>query len=307
MNAVDLALVVLGAALWTCVPVVLAGLGEIVLQRTGGFNIGVEGTMLVGAVTGVLGSAAGGFWTGLATGALGGLLMGAVLALATVVGRAEIVVVGVALNLVGLGLSTYLFQVRTSRDGSNVVVATQPELRVPLLTDLPLLGPALGAGGTLVLVALGLAALVAVVLTRTRFGLRLRAVGDDEQVAVLRGISPPRHRAAAALVAGAFGGLGGAAIPLASIGSFSPGMTGGAGFVALAVVIIARRRVLGLLLGAFMFAAFHSLALLGQSRALPVPVELLQALPYLGTLAVLCLVSLPRHRRRPGAAVPRPA
>ena len=111
------------------------------------------------------------------------------------------------------------------------------------------------------------------VLSHTRFGLRLRAVGDDEAVARTRGIPPTRFRVVAAVIAGGFAGLAGATVPLAEIGTFSPGMTGGTGFIALAVVIIGRRTPVGLIAGALLFSFFNSLALLAQTQSLGLPVK----------------------------------
>jgi simple sugar transport system permease protein len=110
-------------------------------------------------------------------------------------------------------------------------------------------------------------------------------------VAVTRGISVPAYRLVAAVIAGALAGLGGVAVALSSIGAFTPGMTGGTGFIALAVVIIAARKPLGLLGGALLFSLFNSLALLAQTTDLGLPVEVFEALPYVVTIVILCVVS----------------
>lgn len=297
MSPIDFWTVVLAGALALCAPIVIAGLGEIFLERTGGFNVGIEGMMLVGAVFGVLGSHLGGVWTGVLAGILSGLLLGALMGVASAIAKADIVIVGIAIGLLGAGLSVFLYQAVNPAGATNQTAQTQPPLHLPLLEAVPVIGPGLAQAGVFFYLSIVLVVLAWLVLDHTRFGLRLRAVGDDEGVARTRGISPVRFRLGAAVIAGGFAGLAGATVPLASIGTFSPGMTGGAGFVALAVVIIGRRTPFGLIAGALLFSFFNSLALLAQTQSLGLPVELFQALPYLATLVVLCVVSRRVWRR----------
>jgi len=291
VNTIEFWTVVVSGALGLCAPIILAGLGEIFLERAGGFNVGIEGMMLLGAAFGVLGSHVGGVWLGLATGILIGALFGVLLGAASALARADIIIVGIAIGLLGSGLSIYIYQALNPAGSTNTIVPTQPTMDIPLLDGIPLFGQGLSHAGLFFYLSLVLVVLSWWVLGYTRFGLRLRAVGDDHVVAVTRGISPNRFRIIAAVIAGAFAGLGGATVPLTNIGTFSPGMTGGVGFIALAVVIIGRRNPFGLLVGALIFSFFNSLALLGQTRNLLLPIEFYQALPYLVTLLVLCLVS----------------
>lgn len=306
MAPLDFWAVVIAGAFALCAPVIFAGLGEIFLERTGGFNVGIEGMMLMGAVFGVIGSLSGGFWVGLLCGIGAGAALGLLLGLATAWAKADIIIVGIALGLLGAGLSTALYQVLAPAGSGNVTAETQPVISLPLLTEIPLIGRGLAGAGILFYLSIALVAVSWWVLGYTRFGLRLRAVGDDEQVAITRGISPRRFRTISAVIAGALAGLGGAAVPLSSIGTFTPGMTGGSGFIALAVVIIARRQPWGLLAGALLFAVFNSLALLAQTQNLGLPVELLQALPYLATLVVLCVASRQRWARARARTVVTP-
>lgn len=306
MGNADFWVAVIAGAFALCAPVLYAGLGEIFLERAGGFNVGIEGMMLVGAVTAVIGSLAGGFWVGLLAGILAGALLGLLLGLATTRGRADTIIVGVALGLLGAGLSTALYQVLVA-GGGNVTAPTQPVLRLEFLAWIPLIGPGLADAGFLFYLAVALILVSAWTLRATRLGLRLRAVGDSPVIAAERGLSLDGYRTVAAVIAGALAGLGGAAVTLSGIGTFTPGMTGGAGFIALAVVIIARRRPLGLLAGALLFALFNSLALLAQTQDLGLPIELYQALPYLVTLLILAVASrrrwrLDRLRATPAAA-----
>lgn len=298
MSPLDFWTVVLAGALALSAPVIIAGLGEVVLERTGGFNVGIEGMMLVGAISGVLIAREYGAWVGLLGGVVAGALAGALFAAATVLGGADIVIVGIAFGLLGTGLSVFLFQWLAPEGAAATTVETLP--RLVLLEGVPILGPVLTGGGVVFLIALVLSVATWAVLRYTRFGLRLRAVGSSEDVAGVRGISPRSYRFVAAVIAGAAAGLAGASIPLGTIGTFTPNMTGGAGFIALAVVIIARQNPLLLIAGALLFAVFNSLALFAQTQSLGLPVEVYQALPYLVTIIVLSVVSrrlLVRSRR----------
>ncbi|MFS3129639.1 ABC transporter permease [Nocardioides sp. Bht2] len=282
---------VIAGAFTLCVPVVLAGLGEIILERSGGFNVGIEGIMLLGAASGVVGALQGGFVMGLLSGVAAGALLGFLLGAATAWGRADIIVSGIAVGLLGSGLSIAVYQALAPAGSGNRIAPVQPHLALDWLRAVPLVGTGIADAGPLFGLTLLLVGLVWWFLRQTRLGLRLIAVGDDEAVAAVRGIRVREVRLGAAVVAGAFAGLGGAAVPLSDIGSFTPQMTGGTGFIALAVVIIARRHPGGLLAGALLFAVFNSLALLSQTRDVELPVELYQALPYLATLFVLIVTA----------------
>ncbi|MBN9630261.1 MAG: ABC transporter permease [Actinobacteria bacterium] len=307
MSPVDFWTVVLAGALALCAPIVIAGLGEIFLERTGGFNVGIEGMMLVGAVFGVLGSHLGGVWVGVLAGIIAGLVLGLLVGAASALAKADIIIVGIAIGLLGSGLSVFLYQVLNPAGHTNQTVQTQPPLHLPFIEAIPIVGPGLAGAGVFFYLSVLLVVVSWLVLDHTRFGLRLRAVGDDEAVARTRGISPVAFRIVAAVIAGGFAGLAGATVPLAEIGTFSPGMTGGTGFIALAVVIIGRRTPIGLIAGALLFSFFNSLALLAQTQSLGLPVELFQALPYLATLFVLCVVSRRVYRRtRARRSVGRP-
>jgi simple sugar transport system permease protein len=290
VSGIDFWAVVIAGAFALCAPIVIAGIGEIVLERAGGFNVGIEGMMLMGAVFGVIGSLQGGFWVGVVEGVVAGAIAGVVLGLATAYGRADIIIVGVAIGLLGGGLSTYLFQVIKPAGQTNATAPTEPALPLHALSGIPVVGAAFAGAGLFFYLAIAISVVAWWGLAHTRFGLRLQAVGDDEAVAGVRGITARPYRLVAAVLAGALAGLGGVAVALSSIGTFTPNMTGGDGFIALAVVIIARRRPLAVLAGALLFGFFDSLALLAQTQNLGLPVELFEALPYLVTIVILCVV-----------------
>ncbi|MBE1465105.1 ABC transporter permease [Kibdelosporangium phytohabitans] len=302
MLSLDFWVLVLAGALASATPIVLAGLGETVLQRAGQFNLGIEGIMICGALAGVLGSAAAGPFAGAGFGVLAGVLLGFVFALGCLAGI-DVVLVGVALTMLGVGVSTFVFQSWVPSGRTNLSVPTLPAMSVPGLSQLPGIGPLFSSIGVLTYAAGALAVLTWWVLRWTRFGLRIRAVGDSPDVAAVRGVPVSRYRAVAALIAGGFAGLAGAALSLSAIGSFSPGMSGGRGFIALAVVVVARRAPLGVLAGALLFAVPDSLGLLGQTRDTGLPVEALHALPYLVTFVVVCFESRHRMRLRQDTAI----
>jgi simple sugar transport system permease protein len=290
MSGIDFWAVVIAGAFALCAPIVMAGIGEIFLERAGGFNVGVEGMMLMGAVFGVIGALQGGFWLGVLDGIIAGAVAGIVLGLATAYGRADIIIVGVAIGLLGGGLSTYLYQVIKPAGTINASAPTEPALPLDFLSGIPVVGTAFAEAGLFFYISIAIAVVAWWVLAHTRFGLRMRAVGDDEVVAAMRGIPVRRYRMIAAVIAGALAGLGGVVVALSSIGTFTPNMTGGDGFIALAVVIIARRRPIAVLAGALLFGFFDSLALLAQTQNLGLPVELFEALPYFVTIVILCVM-----------------
>ncbi len=284
-------------AISSATPLILAGLGEAVLERSGaGIGLGLEGTIVCGALAGVLGSELAGPWAGLGAGVLTGLVFGALYATGLLCG-ADGVLVGIALTLLGTGLSTYVSQAADPADQTALSVTTLPTISLPGLAKLPVLGPLFT--GTSVSTYLAIAATVAVwwMLRSSRLGLRLRVVGDDPGSAAVLGISVRRHRTTAALIAGGGGGLAGAVLSLSSIGSFAPMMSAGRGFIVLAVVILARRNPIGIAATAMLIGVFDSLALLAQTRSLGPPVEAYQLLPWIAAIALLIVDGRRRARR----------
>ncbi|MCR6488262.1 ABC transporter permease [Amycolatopsis sp. OK19-0408] len=277
----------LGSALVSASPLILAGLGEMLLERSGaGFNLGIEGMLLLGALAGVLGSAFAGPWFGMLVGMAVGTCCGFVYAAGTAYG-VDVVLVGIAISILGTGTSSYAFQIIAPAGHANISAPLLPTVRIPGLADLPGLGAPFRAVGAGLLFALGAATVIAWTLRSTRFGLRLRAAADLG-AATLRGISAQKYRLVAALLAGALTGAAGAVLVLGTIGIFTPLMSGGRGFLVLAVVIIGRRTTGGVVAGALLFAGLDGLALLAQTRDLGLPSEAYHTLPYLTALVVLC-------------------
>lgn len=279
--------VVLAGGFRLAVPVGLAAAGELVGERAGVLNLGVEGTMAMGAVGGIIGAATAGTMFGLLAGAVVGMLVGAGFAWLVVRQRANEIVCGFALALGGVGLATFVYR---STYGLPPAVDPFRAVQVPVLSQLPLVGPVLFRQPLVVwLLPLALVA-VGFVLRRTRSGLEIRAAGDGPDEARARGVDVDRVRVRACIVAGGLGGLGGAVLSAGMVGEFSDQIIGGRGFVALALVIAARWRPSLLLPAVLFIGSLQAFYLRAQGgRGIGIPVELLQALPFVMTLVVLAV------------------
>ncbi|PZA10379.1 ABC transporter permease [Rhodopseudomonas palustris] len=278
-------------------PLLLAASGELIAERAGVLNLGVEGMMLIGAVCGFAGAWATG---STAIGALYGIAAGVALAAlfaAAAIGLAiNQVAAGLALTILGTGLAGLI---GTPLVGETITAA--PHLWLPWLTDLPLVGKLLFGEDALVYLAIGLIAGIAYVLTRTRTGLILRAVGDDPASAHALGYNVAAIRTLAVLFGGGCAGLAGAYLTLAYTPFYAAGMTAGRGWIALALVVFASWRPGRLVAGAVLFGAVSILQLHAQAFGLGVPSQLMSALPYLATVLVLVLIS---RVRRGGSVAP---
>jgi general nucleoside transport system permease protein len=277
---------------------VFAALGEVVAERAGVINLGLEGMMLVGAVVGFLavdesGSLVAGIGAALAAGAL----VASVHAFFTVTLRANQIISGLGITIGGAGLAAIL--------GSSVVGtparASFGDLELPALSSIPWLGEILFRQHLLVYVALLLVPVVWWTLRRTRIGLHLRAVGENPGAADAMGVSVAGYRYAAVLFGGALAGLAGASLSLAESPGWSEGMTAGRGWIALALVIFATWDPLRVLVGAYLFGAFDVLAFRAQIIGVDLPSTLLGMIPYLATILVLIAVTLLGASKRLGA------
>ncbi|TPM07056.1 ABC transporter permease [Mesorhizobium sp. B2-3-11] len=280
----------LGATWRLATPIIFASVGEVISERAGVLNIGLEGTMLLGAFTGfatvyATGNLPLGFLAAGAAGALAGLLF----ALFAITIKANQIIVGAALNLLGLGLTSFLFRTYLVQTGQGVQIV--PAMDVPLLSQIPYFGTPLFRQNIVVystiLVALGAYFL----LFRTSFGLTLRAVGEHPKAVDVGGRSVALYRYAAVLIGCSLAGLGGAYLTLAHANQFVEGMTSGRGFIALAVVVFARWSPIGAFFVSLLFGMFYALQLQLQAEpSIHIPYQVLQAMPYLATIVALLLV-----------------
>ena len=282
-----------GTAIRQATPLILAALGGLLSERVGVVNIGLEGKILMGAFAAALGALlTGSLWVGLACAVLVGLALALLHAVATQEWRTDHIVSGVAINLLALGLSTYLFrQIIVPREeaGESSVVPTFGAVSMGGLENLPLLKDQ----SWLTLFALGLPFVLLMLLTRTRWGLRVYAVGNDSQKARMMGVPVKRMRYLGVLLSGALAGLAGAFLVLAATGQFRENMSAGRGFIALAALIFGRWHPLGAAGAALGFGFFEALQMCLQGQPIlgvQLPTDLLLMLPYL--LTVIALMGL---------------
>ena len=301
--------VVLASAVTYGTPLVFAALGELLAERSGVLNLGVEGMMLVGAVMGfwavqrVGGPGGLGLFVAILVAALAGSLMALIHAFLTVTLRASQIVSGLALTIFagGAGLSSYL--------GNDLKLADVPPRHIFKSVDafglhgVPIVGPIVFDQTWLVYGSWACVILCALYLSRTRPGLNLRAVGEAPQAADAMGINVVAYRYAHTVAGGAFAGVGGACFSLSITPQWTDGLTRGAGWIAIALVIFAFWRPGLCLVGAYLFGAFEVLPVNLQARGIlkQIPSELFSALPYVMTIVVLVLVSSGIAKRRLGA------
>jgi len=278
----------LEAAVRLAAPLALAALGELVVERAGIVNIGIEGMMLTGAFAGfAVAVATGSPLAGAAAAAAAGAGAGLLFAAFAVVRKADQIVVGMAVNLLALGATGVASRVLYA--GAPPAGPLLAPLEVPALVELPVLGPALFRQPPFVMAALLVALAVGLALARTRPGLRLRAVGESARAADAQGVSVDRVRATALVVGGLLAGIAGGALTLAQTDTFSEGMTAGRGFIALTCVIVGRWHAGGVLLAALFFGAATALQFRLQARGAGIPYPVFLMLPYVVTLAALAL------------------
>jgi general nucleoside transport system permease protein len=268
-------------------PLVFAALGELVTEKSGVLNLGVEGMMLVGAVIAfIVAATTREPWLGALAGVAAGALLSAVFGVLTLSLMANQVATGLALSLFGVGLSAFVGQHYVS-----IVIDGIKPLAIPGVSDLPVLGRLLFAHSPFVYLSLLLYALVQWFLFHTRPGLIVRAVGESPSAAHAIGFSVTAIRYLAVLFGGACAGLGGAYLALAYTPLWTEGMTGGRGWIALALVVFATWKPWRVLAGAYLFGGVTLAQFQAQALGVAIPSQLLSMLPYVATIVVLALVS----------------
>ena len=275
-------------------PLLFAALGELVTEKSGVLNLGVEGMMLAGAVTGFAVAASGyGPWAAVLAAALAGAALGSIFALLTLLLLANQVATGLALTMFGIGLSALV-----GKPFLGMPLEALPALPIPLLSDIPLLGPLLFRYDGMVYLAVALTVALHLFFRYTRAGLIVRAVGENHDAAHALGFPVRLIRFACVLFGGAMAGLGGAYLSLAYTPMWAQNMTAGRGWIALALVVFATWKPLRVLAGALLFGGFTMAQLHAQGLGIAVPPEFLAMLPYLATVLVLVLISRDATRIR---------
>ncbi|MCH2067949.1 ABC transporter permease [Shimia sp.] len=268
-------------------PLLLAAIGELVVERAGVLNLGVEGMMIIGAISGfAIAVETTSPMVGLVAAMIAGAVLSLLFAFLTQFALANQVASGLALTLFGLGLSALM--------GQSYVGIKPPamaKLDIPVLSDIPVLGPILFSHDPVLYIGLALTAAVYWFLKKSRGGLILRAVGESHDAAHALGYNVIRVRILAIMFGGACAGLGGAYISLIRVPQWTEGMTAGVGWIALALVVFASWKPWRVLLGAYLFGGINVLQLNLQAAGIAIPVEYLAMSPYLITILVLVIMS----------------
>jgi ABC-type uncharacterized transport system permease subunit len=282
-------------------PLILGALAGVLGERSGVVNVAIEGQFLMGAFGAALvGTMATSVWAGVISAAVGGVLIAAMLAVLAIRYLVDQVVVGIVLNLLALGVTGFLYERLMQPDAQSYNQPPQlPTWRVPGLADIPVVGPVLFETNFLVWLALILVVVIHFALSRTRWGLRTRAVGEHPVAADTVGIRVRGLRYLNVLVGGAIAGAGGAYFTLVATGSFQKNMTSGAGFIALAALIFGRWTPFGALGAALFFGFSQKLATYLSAVGSPVPSQFLNMLPYLAT--IIAVAGLVGRVRAPAA------
>jgi len=280
------------------IPLLLAATGESISERAGVLNLSLEGMMLTGAFASVLTSiTTGSAVLGALAGVLAGLIFGAAQAFLSVRLRADQIVVGIAANALALGLTTFGARMLLA-DGKGQNVPAFNDIRIPVLSKLPIVGPALFGQTVLGYLCLAVIAVLAVVFSsRTMAGIRVDAVGEDATSAGWTGLAVNRTRVIGVLIASGAGGLAGAQLALSEVRSFSENMTAGMGYLAVVAVIAGRWKVVGILWAALFFGVARAMQFALPAIGVNVPYAVLVMLPYL--IAIVAISGFVGGRKAP--------
>jgi simple sugar transport system permease protein len=268
-------------------PLVYAALGELVVEKSGVLNLGVEGMMLVGAIASfIVAARTQSPWLGVGAGALAGAALSLIFAVIALTLRANQVATGLALSLFGVGLSAFV-----GRDYVSVVIQGITPITLPIVSELPVVGRLVFGHNPLVYGSLALFVAVQWFLTRTRAGLVLRAVGESPHSAHAIGYHVIAIRYAAVVFGGACAGIGGAFLAVAYTPSWVEGMTAGRGWIALALVVFATWRPSRVIVGAYLFGSVTLAQFQAQAAGVDIASQWLAMLPYIATVVVLAIIS----------------
>ena len=290
---------VLSFALRYAVPLILAAMVGIICERSGVINIGIEGQMLMSAFAGFFGAAAtGNLILGTLIGVGTGMIMGAFLAVGAVTWKMDQIIAGTVINILAVGLTSFFYAQGQVLPGNTPIVA------IPVLSDIPLVGPVIFENGLFTYAALIIPLLLWVLLFKTRWGLRTRSVGEKPSASDTSGIGVQSMRFWNVTLAGILAGMAGAYLSIEAAGTFERGFTAGRGFTALAIMIFGAWNPIGALAAAFFFGLTEGVASqLQADEVVAIPQQFINMLPYVLTIVLLAIVS---GRIKPPAAVGKP-
>jgi simple sugar transport system permease protein len=273
-------------------PVLLGTIGEAFAERSGVLNLGIEGTMLMGASVGfIVALFTGNLWLGVLAAALTGMLMGLLMAFLSVTLGAQQHVAGLGVTFLGTGLSFYLYRLFVAPEGGvpPTITPFRP-IEIPYLSRIPVLGQTLFTQPALVYLALLLVLIVGFIFYRTTFGLSMTAIGQNPKAADTAGISVVHIRYICLLLAGTLAGIAGAWFSMVQSSQFLPGMTAGRGWVCIALIVFANWSPYRILGGALLFGGVDALQTTFSALGIPFPYRILQMLPYIFTIIILVIV-----------------
>jgi simple sugar transport system permease protein len=276
------------AMIRSATPILYAALGGIFSERSGVLNIGLEGIMLISAFTAVVGSYyTNNPWLGVLCGVAGGLLASLIHAFMSINLKADQAIVGTGINILAVGLPNFLLGKIWGRQGISPIVPRIHDFRIPIIADIPVIGPIIGQHSPLVYLALILVPVSWYVLFRTPYGLRLRSVGENPRAAETVGINIYAMRYSGVLISGVLASLGGAFLSVSYLAQFVNVMTAGRGFIGLAAMIFGRWNPFGALLACLLFGFADALQAAAQATGVAIAPQFLLALPYVLTIVAL--------------------
>lgn len=283
----------LAATVRMAVPLMVAALGLVVSERAGMMNIGVEGTMLSGAFAAFTVTAfTGNYWLGIVCGMLAGCLMTFLFSVTTITLRAPQIVIGAAINMLGSGLTAVLFRkLFFDAASGGVQIKTFPTLPIPLLSKIPVLGDMLFKHNVIVYIGILLVPLIWFLMNRTSVGMKIIAVGEHPKAADSLGINVFTTRYLSTLFSGLLMGLAGGYLSIAQANSFNVDMTGGKGYIAMAVVVLGKWTPGGVAGGALLFGGANALQMTLQNLGLGIPNNLVLMVPYIVTVLAVIAAS----------------
>ena len=278
---------ILLATLGAGTPLVFAALGELVTERSGVLNLGVEGMMIVGAVCGfAVAAESGSLWLGVVASVAAGAGMALLFGVLTLTFQSNQVAAGLALTIFGIGLSAYV-----GLDYTSVALTGMAQIHIPILSEIPVVGPLIFSLDPLLYLSFVMFAAITYFLYRTKAGLLLRAIGESPEAAVSLGYPVIAIRYLAVLFGGAMAGLAGAYLALVYTPLWVESMTAGRGWIALALVVFSTWRPGRVMIGAYLFGGVTIMQFHVQGFGVDIPSQLLSMLPYLATIVVLVLIS----------------
>ena len=273
------------------IPLLLISLAELYGQRAGMVNIGLEGLAAIGALVGFLGCyITGSNWLGLLFGALAAMMVNMVYAYSTVTLCADHTVYGMAINIFAPALASFIYRVYFGSGSDLKQIVTMSNISIPVLKDIPVVGPLLFDQSPMVYLTLALVLLTSIFFKRTQAGLNYKAVGEHPKAAATLGINVVRVKYIACMICGALAGMGGAYLTTCYSSTYTDGIVSGRGFIALAAVIFGRWSAGGILLACLFFGFCDALQIRLQVSGIGMPYQFFQMIPYIATVVVLSVI-----------------